>query len=147
MGSKFTGFRTWEGCMHLATYLLTPPGQQHIQGKRVLELGAGTGFLSILCDKHLGAKHVLATDGDEQVVEALRENVSLNLSKAQDGSETGSTQDGRLPVDARVLRWGEDLAGTWIEAGFSHEKYHVVLGADIVSFTCPYYMLQLNITD
>lgn len=133
--------------MHLATYLLTPPGQQHIQGKRVLEMGAGTGFLSILCGKYLGAKHVLATDGDEQVVEALRENVSLNRSKAQGGSGTGSSEDSELPVDARVLRWGEELAGTWIQEDFSHEPYDVVLGADIVSFNCPYYMFRLNVTD
>jgi len=131
IGSNFTGFRTWEGCMHLATYLLTAAGQEHIRGKRVLELGAGTGFLSILCGQYLGAEQVLATDGDEQVIEALRENVSLNRPRAQDGSETRLVAGGESPISARMLRWGEELEGTWLQEEFSHERYDVVLGADI----------------
>ena len=123
--------------MHLATYLLTAAGQEHIRGKRVLELGAGTGFLSILCVQYLGAEQVLATDGDEQVIEALRENVSLNRPRAQDGSETRLVAGGESPISARVLRWGEELEGTWLQEEFSHERYDVVLGADIVSSTCP----------
>ncbi|KAH7034768.1 putative methyltransferase-domain-containing protein [Microdochium trichocladiopsis] len=129
VGSKITGFRTWEGCMHLATYLLTSRGQQHIRGKRVLELGAGTGFLSILCAKFLGARHVLSTDGDGDVIEALRENVDLN--SAGDGESADAEHDCRLPVDARVLWWGEGLGGMWVQEEFQREPFDVVLGADI----------------
>lgn len=132
VGSKVTGYRTWEGCMHLATFLLACDGtlQQkkgHIRGKRVLELGAGTGFLSILCAKHLGVEHVLSTDGDEHVVEALQENVKLNAAQSD---ETSSD----LPVTARVLRWGEKLDNqSWVYNECSQRSFDVVLGADIVS--------------
>ncbi|KAK4502448.1 hypothetical protein PRZ48_005873 [Zasmidium cellare] len=110
-GSLTTGFRTWEASLHLASYLLLHPSLIH--GKSLLELGAGTGFLSILAAKHLGAKHVTVTDGDEGVVEALGENFFLN---------------GLDDVQASVLRWGRGLRGTWVE---EEGEWDVVLGADI----------------
>ena len=119
-GSRVTGFRTWEGSLHLGSYLLTGEGGDIIRGKNVLELGAGTGFLSLLCAKHLRAKHATATDGDEDVVGALRKNAALN-----------DLDDGQR-VSARVLRWGEDLEGTWVERECEARPYDVVIGADIV---------------
>jgi predicted nicotinamide N-methyase len=73
-----TGLRTWEACLRLAHFLYR--NQDLIQGKNVLELGAGTGFLSIFCLLVLGAKNVVATDGNEQVLDGLRENIALNRS-------------------------------------------------------------------
>jgi predicted nicotinamide N-methyase len=57
-GSLTTGYRTWEAALHLGTYFLSGSGQELIKGKSILELGAGTGFLAILCAKNLGAAHV-----------------------------------------------------------------------------------------
>ncbi|RYY84222.1 hypothetical protein EON63_09705 [archaeon] len=48
-----------------------------LKHKQVLELGCGTGFLSVLCSV-LGAKFVLATDGDEGSVELSRQNFLAN---------------------------------------------------------------------
>ena len=122
-GSRVTGFRTWEGSLHLGSYLLTGAGRDLVTGKNVLELGAGTGFLSLLCAKHLQARRVTATDGDESVVEALRENISLNELK--DGER----------ITARVLRWGEDAPEPWLSQTCQTQPYDVVIGADIVGFT------------
>ena len=119
-GSRTTGFRTWEAALHLGAYLLSPQSRSVVQGKNVLELGAGTGFVSILCAKHLGARHVTATDGDEGVIEALNDNLFLN--GLDDESE----------VNASVLRWGWGLKGTWVEEECETWPYDVVLGADIV---------------
>lgn len=47
------------------------------QDKRVLDLGCGTGILSIMADK-LGAAEVKACDIDEWAVENSRENFELN---------------------------------------------------------------------
>lgn len=121
-GSQTTGFRTWEAALHLGSYLLTPEGSSYIHGRSVLELGAGTGFLSILCAKHLGARHVTATDGDEGVVETLKENLFLN---GLDDGETFLTS---------VLRWGRGLKGTWVEEDCETWPYDVIVGADIVSY-------------
>jgi hypothetical protein len=119
-GSSTTGFRTWEAALHLGSYLLSGEGRPLIKGKNILELGAGTGFLSMLCAKHLEANHVTSTDGDEQVVEALKENAFLN--ELHDESHMHSS----------VLRWGRGIVGSWVEEDFAAWPYDVVIGADIV---------------
>ena len=124
-GSLTTGFRTWEAALHLGSYLLTTEGASLIHDKSVLELGAGTGFLSILCAKHLEARHVTATDGDEGVVEALRENLFLN----------GLDQEEQVVTS--ILRWGRGLIGTWVEEDCEAWPYDTVIGADIVGLSFP----------
>ncbi|WPH03088.1 Hypothetical protein R9X50_00596300 [Acrodontium crateriforme] len=116
-GSLTTGFRTWEAALHLGSYLLS--STHIIRGKNVLELGAGTGFLSILCAKHLEAQYVTITDGDEGVVDALTDNLFLN------------GLDDQKRVLTSVLRWGQGLRGTWVEEDFEVWPYDVVVGADI----------------
>ncbi|KAI1821046.1 putative methyltransferase-domain-containing protein [Xylaria intraflava] len=118
-GSRTTGHRTWEAALHLGSYLLTDTGRDLIRGKSLLELGAGTGFLAILCAKHLGARHVTTTDGDESVVDYLQENLVINGI------------DDEKSIMAKKLWWGEELAGTWVEQECSSDPYDVVIGADI----------------
>lgn len=48
----------------------------------ILELGAGTGLVSMVADR-LGAKSVLATDGDMETVELLKKNVVENSSAVE----------------------------------------------------------------
>ena len=43
-----------------------------VAGRRVLELGAGTGLPSLLCARHLCAAHVIATDSNRAAVERLQ---------------------------------------------------------------------------
>lgn len=123
-GSLTTGFRTWEAALHLGSYLLSPVGRRLIEGKSILELGAGTGFLGILAAKHLDAKHVTTTDGDEGVVKTLKENMQLN-----------SLNDEQT-IRTNVFRWGTDLNEQWIEQDFELWPYDVVIGADIVIIPC-----------
>ncbi|KAI2463190.1 putative methyltransferase-domain-containing protein [Annulohypoxylon bovei var. microspora] len=119
-GSRTTGFRTWEGSLHLGSYLLTDTGSSLVRNKNVLELGAGTGFLTILLAKHLHANHVTTTDGDEKVIETLNENLALN-----------ELDDNHQKVQAKPLTWGRDLGGTWIEDDCAAHPYDIVIGADI----------------
>lgn len=119
-GSLTTGYRTWEAALHLGAYLLSGHGQELVKGKNILELGAGTGFLAILCAKNLGAAHVTTTDGDEGVVEALKENLFLN------------GLDDERKVLTSVLRWGHGVRGSWVEDDFEEHPYDTVIGADIV---------------
>lgn len=119
-GSRTTGFRTWEAALHLGSYLLSPQGSSLIKDKNVFELGVGTGFISILCAKFLGAKHVTATDGDEAVIEAFKENLFLN------------DLDNESKVNASLLRWGQGLKGMWVEEENEVWPCDVLVGADIV---------------
>ena len=48
-----------------------------IEGKRVLDMGSGTGVLAIVAAK-LGASSVLAVEIDDMAEESVRENIELN---------------------------------------------------------------------
>ncbi len=41
----------WPGALHLAEYLMQPAQYSFLQGKRLLELGSGTGALAIYLTK------------------------------------------------------------------------------------------------
>lgn len=122
-GSGTTGLRTWEAALHLGAYLTTSAGKQHVSGKKVIELGAGTGLLSILCAKYLAAQHVLATDGDEAVVDAITTNLFINDDESNSTSQT----------EASILRWGRAIDDTTITEDLGMPSYDLILGADVVS--------------
>lgn len=106
-----TGLRTWEACLHLASFLSSSKCPISVKHKRVVELGAGTGLLSILCAKSLSASQVLATDGSREVVDDMVTNFALN--DLQDCPRIGSEE----------LCWGNDLTQAY--------EADLILGADI----------------
>ncbi|KAK0721087.1 S-adenosylmethionine-dependent methyltransferase-like protein [Lasiosphaeris hirsuta] len=112
-----TGLRTWEASLHLGQHLCANPGL--VRGRRVLELGAGTGYLAVLCAKHLGAEHVIASDGSDDVLNHLPDTLFLNGLQGSDR------------VSAMELRWGHGLLGTEEPAWNGGRAVDVVLGADI----------------
>jgi len=104
-----TGSSVWGGGLVLSRYMEVL-GSSFWSGKRVIELGTGTGLGSITAAK-LGASAVLATDRDPAVLELAGENARANLGR-------GST------FRTAELTWGSSaasLAGDW----------DVVIGADL----------------
>ena len=117
--SGTTGHRTWEASLHLGAWLTSFLGERSlIAGSRVLELGCGTGFLSVLCSKILHAADILATDGDHALVDQARENLFLN------GVPLGAE------VNLQAFRWGDELDIILDDSG--QKQWEVVLGADLV---------------
>jgi predicted nicotinamide N-methyase len=78
----------WDGAVVLGAYLALQPRHRYI-GCRVVELGAGVGFLSVLLAK-LGSR-VYATDL-EKVVDLLKENARAN----------------DVDIQCMELEWGSD---------------------------------------
>ncbi|PYH42205.1 protein-lysine N-methyltransferase [Aspergillus saccharolyticus JOP 1030-1] len=80
LSSGTTGFRTWEAALHLGTYLATDStaARSLIQGKRVIELGAGTGFLAMFCAQHLRPKFVVTTDRELALIEQIQDCAGRN---------------------------------------------------------------------
>lgn len=124
-GSGTTGLRTWEAALLLGSFLTTEDGRKWIRGKRVFELGAGTGVISILCAKHLEAAGVVATDGDEAVVDAIKTNLFLNGVDLD--SQTG------CQVRTAALKWGWPIDATAFSEDYGMEMPNILLGADVVS--------------
>ena len=111
-----TGLRTWEAALHLGNYLCA--NENIVRSRSVLDLGAGTGYVSVLCAK-LGALHVLSTDGSEDVVSSLDTNFYLN-----------GLQDASF-VKAKELKWGQAFLGTEHPDWNEGRKVDLVLGADV----------------
>ncbi|KAI1371114.1 FAM86A protein [Hypoxylon crocopeplum] len=112
-----TGLRTWEAALHLGQFLSVNPSL--VQGRRILELGAGTGYMSILCAKFLASTMAIASDGSDDVVANLAENFFLN---GLQGSER---------IRAMDVKWGHALVGTEDEHWNGGQPIDVVIGADV----------------
>lgn len=65
----------WGGGLALARHILNHP--EIVAGRRVLDLGAGSGIVAIAAAMS-GAKHVIAADIDRYAVEAMRLNAAAN---------------------------------------------------------------------
>ncbi|KAI8942119.1 hypothetical protein NX059_000212 [Plenodomus lindquistii] len=121
--SGTTGLRTWEAALLLGSYLSSEHGQARIQDKRLFELGAGTGMLSILCAKYLKVSGIVATDGDEAVVDAIKTNLFLNGLDIDDASG--------CQVRTAALKWGWPVNATTFSEDYGMDIPDIVLGADV----------------
>ncbi|KAH8431162.1 protein-lysine N-methyltransferase [Aspergillus melleus] len=139
-----TGFRTWEASLHLATYLSsTPAGGALVQEKRVIELGAGTGLVSMFCAKYLRPRRVVATDREPALIENMRDCAGRNCleNRPGDGEEQGQ-------FSAAVWEWGTPLDGESMDTAAQQDgepisndekketaatpTFDVALGADLI---------------
>ena len=127
-----TGFRTWEASLYLASYLYLAPPKHSASQKNIIELGAGTGLVSILCSKHLNATRVLATDGSADVVTEMEVNARLN----------GVGHDARFQTF--VFKWGHSLLGRLADCGNQKRPYNLVLGADLVGLLWSLFKLSIE---
>ena len=104
--SKSTGAAIWNGANMAGWYLENILGSNSLKNKRVIELGAGIGFTSIIA-KQLGAAEVVITDGDEDVLKIADTAIELNFP-FKDGIKTGqlrwNTEDEKVFTSANGER-------------------------------------------
>ena len=101
---------------HASTQLCLEGVEAHtVPGKSVLDLGCGSGILSIaaLC---LGASHAVAVDIDPKAVDVAYENAALN----------------GIGKDRYTVMAGNVIADKGLAAQLAQERYHLVL-ANIVA--------------
>ncbi|OJJ96143.1 hypothetical protein ASPACDRAFT_46906 [Aspergillus aculeatus ATCC 16872] len=141
-----TGFRTWEAALHLGTYLATNPSAAHawIAGKRVIELGAGTGFLGLFCAQHLQPRSVVVTDREIALIEQIQDCAGRNKLLSDGDGHNNDTPGKRFA--AGIWEWGTplDIPGLGNGSGGSSGvgdgalgeakdlKFDVALGADLI---------------
>ncbi|KAF4667013.1 hypothetical protein FOL47_003803 [Perkinsus chesapeaki] len=104
-----TGLSQWEAGRYLASWLVA--NKAVVKGKRVLELGAGSGLVGLVAGKLCGAGEVCLTDGNALVVKALEGNVKANSCCSR--------------VHAARLGWGDDGVGELLGSA------DVIIGADL----------------
>ena len=100
---------------HATTRLCLTALERHVaQGQRVLDLGCGSGILSIAA-LLLGAEHAFACDIDEKCVDVAYENAALN----------------GIGRDKYTVRWGDVLSDRQLQKEMG-DKYDIIV-ANIVS--------------
>lgn len=77
-----TGLNVWESALAISEWAIENRSQ--IDGKQILELGAGTGLSSLMIGKCCSPKTIHITDGNDRVIENLNENVTNNFEKLAD---------------------------------------------------------------
>ncbi|XP_040212918.1 methyltransferase-like protein 22 isoform X2 [Rana temporaria] len=121
------GKQIWRGAFILADYILSQ--QDLFRGCTALELGAGTGFTSIIMATV--AKTVYCTDVGDDLLEMCERNVSLNRSFMEQAG-------GQIKV--KELDWLKNQLGTdpenlynWTEDDISHfyDETTVIFAADV----------------
>ncbi len=101
---------SWRAAEHLCQYLIDNPDR--IKDKKICELGAGLGLVSIVVDKLNVAKHLVVTDGDEDTINLLIENKI----------------DTECSFDTSYLYWGE-----YEDFVSEHpEKFDTIIAADVI---------------
>jgi predicted nicotinamide N-methyase len=115
--SKSTGTSVWEASVVLSEYMQNGLPKGYWNGKRVLELGAGTGFTSIVAAA-LGAQKVVVSDGNARVLQLASQNAAANLTPSQLQAMAFSQ-----------LQWEAAADPNWkYEEG---EQFDVILAADV----------------
>jgi predicted nicotinamide N-methyase len=89
-----TGQVVWNAGALLAEHMATRLGPSFFGGKRVLELGCGTGLPGIVAAR-LGASKLVLTDGTKEVIARAELNAAANLKGMP------------VAVSSMQLNWGE----------------------------------------
>eukprot|EP00466_Bigelowiella_natans_P005376 jgi/Bigna1/75691/fgenesh1_pg.36_\ len=108
----------WPGAIILADYILSHP--EIVSGKRVLELGSGTGILACVLVRMLHdapPSALLVTDNDDYSLERIETNLAININdkggknrRGGDGEEGGGEdeEDGRRSNSTKTKKDREE---------------------------------------
>lgn len=125
-GTYGTGATVWPAALVMIKYL--EKHQALVKGKTVIDLGSGTGCTSIAAAL-LGAKHVVCTDGEENVVQLAIQNINT-VAQSMRADAVSNTDNSRAfiqncQVDVQKLWWGRDKVA-------STQECDILLVADCV---------------
>ncbi|KAH9104248.1 hypothetical protein LEN26_015125 [Aphanomyces euteiches] len=111
-----TGSAVWQAAEALLQMMKLPAYMSMLHGRKVLELGAGTGINSLAAA--MLNSNVVATDGDPDALALIQENIKANQFQLP------------KPVSVRPLVWGnqEQIQALKTEFGL----FDVILGSDIL---------------
>ncbi|XP_006453926.1 hypothetical protein AGABI2DRAFT_175665 [Agaricus bisporus var. bisporus H97] len=140
------GLQSWTSSILLAERIAASPftflPRHLIDGAkpiRVLELGAGTGLLSIVTAKILQhesiidepvSNTIIATDYHPDVLENLKKNIQTNFpdpSPLPPLSPSSTKSSSALPIEANYLDWANPRFDAPLD-----ERFDVILAADVV---------------
>ena len=116
-----TGLQLWAASIVLSRWLVQLADQ--IDGRGVIELGAGCGLCGIVAARLCGASHVCLTDLATETMDNLRHNLDINGLLDDSPTAAATEQQGSL-ASTLALDWRHP--STWPPA------QPLVIGADLI---------------
>lgn len=119
------GLQSWASSIHFARLLAGDPAKYGInlhETQRILELGAGTGLLSIVASKVIsslggnGLTKIVATDYHPGVLKNLQKNIDINFTSTHQPF-----------VDVHTLDWQFPSSGPPFDV-----RFDTILAADVI---------------
>jgi predicted nicotinamide N-methyase len=98
-GTYGTGATVWPAAVVMIKYL-ERHSESILKGKKVIDLGSGTGVTSIAAAV-LGAQHVICTDGEPRVVQLARDNIER--ATQQLGGHTGESESNEASSSSTTI--------------------------------------------
>lgn len=113
-GVEISGQKVWCGSLSVSQYLIN--NKQLVADAVVVELGAGTGVLGMVCQK-LGCKRLILTDNDAQSLIHMQSDCPRNGVQA----------------DIRALDWFDhDVAVKQVEQELDPESKLIIVAGDVL---------------
>lgn len=125
------GLEVWSGAYLMAEFLVSK--EDLVKGKSVLELGAGTGLLGLVCHD-LGARRVVLTDCCQQVLANAKSNIDSNAQHAGDAVRVSKLDwnCGTIPgtlLDADILIASDPIYDNDLTESFMKTCLHIMIGS------------------
>jgi predicted nicotinamide N-methyase len=117
----------WSGGLALAHYIRQYP--QNVQGKRILDIGSGSGLLGLVAARE-GAETVLCADIDPHACAAIQLNAAANRVRVEVTSADLFQQD--LPQVDIVLMGDLFYSADIAEAALAFARKGVSAGMDVI---------------
>lgn len=123
------GHLLWNAGQIVARYIEDHNGSL-VQGKSVLELGAGAGLPSLVCALY-GAKIVIVTDyPDAELIENLKYNIQQTSTSDDDDDDAANNLPGN--IEAEGFLWGADPSPLLTHEHGTRDGFDLLILADIL---------------
>jgi len=118
---NLVGLTTWEAGFFLSEYIIE--NRSDIEGLEILELGAGVGLSSIISAR-CGAKHVIASDYNDQILDNLSHNLTINgINVIKNGSIEENGNASIVKLDWNLVT---------LDSIIQFDSVDVIIAADVI---------------
>jgi predicted nicotinamide N-methyase len=115
-GNDVTGIKIWAGATLLCHFI--KQNKDLFKEKSLIELGAGTGLPSLFASHYCGSP-LFITDGNDEVLDVLNQNVALNIPEKDRLQTMKLYWDNQTDMDAALKTT-------------NNKGFDIILGADII---------------